>query len=270
MQGNVLSGVDEWEVLSVSDSGEAVIGYHESDRFAVVKASTVRGAGLTVDDLFSAFEAAMLEENVQSFEVRFSQVTVNGEVWIRKLYRLYDQFVIVQSCLHEDYFYVIKATLMTADDVIWFDNEQSKLLAAMDFTELHRNAGRLCACGHSIEALGISEVALSTQGSGDSLLFVSNNKYFAVTVSENSQRDVLLAAVSDREFTREVCEASSDDVLIERFYLHDKDKVTGTVELYSISQDDCFVEVLGYWRGYANSSVKDNILLSFEQEEDIA
>lgn len=267
MQENIFKDVSDWFQVSVSDVGDAVIGFDSADRFITAKVKAIKDVNIVMDQLFTSFTTELIDTGVTITKIDNETEQINGTLWFHRKYTITGKqvkFAWYSCALLDGYYCVLESMFESLNDVLWFKQQFIHLVSNIRFEELHREVGVLQYADYSIEAIGVSDVLISHQKSNNSILFVSNNKYFAVTISEVSQRDTLLEAVSDSEFKEVLCDTSESE-LNEKFFIYHDDEITGTVELHSIVQNNCFIEVLGYWNGYTDASITDNLILNFKK-----
>lgn len=249
-----------WTALSLSEYGEVVLCYAEDDIFVTAKARTLQcSVGMEkIEEIY----LKRLREEVVIVNTFAKTREVNNNLWSLKVYDICSKvarYVLHACSLIDGYYCVIEATLISADDYFAFMEQFDEFCSSIEFTELRREVGSLMCDGKNITVTGLSDVVLRRQ-SDTAMLFVSKNKYFAVSVVDSTQRVMLQKAVLDADL--ELIRANTiGDATIERFRVCNN---TGIIELYSRPMNDKFIEVFGYWSDNTTTDIVDNLSLQFE------
>lgn len=249
-----------WTALSLSDYGEVVLCYTEGDVFVTAKARTLQRS-VSMEKIEEIY-LKRLKEEVVIVNTFAKTRNVKGNLWSLKVYDICSKvarYVLHACALIDGHYCIIEATLISADDYFKFMEQFDEFCCSIEFSKLRREVGSLECKEQRVIVTGLSDVVLRQQ-SGTTMLFVSKNKYFTVSVLDTTQRTMLQRAVSDADL--EVLDVvATDDATIERFRVCDSQ---GVIELYSRPIADKFLEVFGYWSESTNAGITDNLSLQFE------
>ena len=240
-------------------NGEAVLCYQNNNAFIMAKVRTVVGSVAPEAIESSLRKRLSAEADIISDNCKVLQF--NKELWNLHIYDIdcdMTKYVLLAYALIDEYFCVIEANFLTFEDYAAFVNEFEVFSRSIDFKQLRRSVGEITVEDCVIDVAGISDVKLQNAGDNDALLFIGKEKYFSVTVTRDGQREKLLAAMSEQGFETLSVEVDNESVS-ERFRLKEEDKLSGTVELYSVPVNDYHIEILGYWLSGSDERISDNL-----------
>lgn len=250
-----------WTALSLSEYGEVVLCYMEDDVFVTAKTRTLHcNVGMEkIEDIY----LKRLKEEVVIVNTFAKTRDVGGNLWSLKVYDICSKvarYVLHACALIDGYYCIIEATLVSADDYFAFMKQFDEFCSSIEFVRLRRAIGSLNFDGHRVVATGLSDVVLRHQ-TDTTLLFVSKNKYFTVSVLDASQRVDLQLAVADADLEFLGYRTEDSGVTVERFGVNNG---SGVIELYSEALAGKVVEVFGYWSNDTDTGITDNLSLQLE------
>lgn len=263
---NSLCSLNGWEVLSISEYGEAVMGYQNEDTFVVTKLRSLTGK-VPGESVYHAY-IAKLKDEVRINRIDSKVISVDTTVW--QLYLITVEGNLVEYVLYawaivDGYNCVIEATFLSAGDYLKFMEHFSAFSSSINFRILQKEVGFISLEDGCVSVTGISDVVLQHNSMPGTLMFVGKNKYFAVTVVDTSQHTPLAQTIKDDNLEF-ISTFRYEAGTIERYRISNGTLVTGVIEMYSRKVSDKFIEIFGYWLNDTNASISDNIALSFKQE----
>lgn len=252
-----------WDTLSVSENGEAVLGYRSEDVFVTAKVRTFSDI-VSFSDVYKAY-LKRLEDEASIVKIDNSMTMVGSTLWTLNLITLENQitqYVLYASAIVNGYTNVIEAMLPTAGDYIAFMKQFGTFCDSIDFTLVTKEIGYLECDGAKISVMGISDVILQPNEGEDVLLFVGKDKYFSVSVSDDSQRSTLESSGYKVESL-----VFENGIMTERFKVKDDRSgyTTGVLELSSRKVGNKYVEIFGYFFFDTESCIENNIKLDIKE-----
>lgn len=264
---NVLCNKDEWDVLSISSSGEAVVASQSDDTLRIVKLRAYQRT-INITAVYDAYIARLSEESAIT-SVDNQAIESGDSVWNARVITLNKQmvqYVVYADACVDNQICVIEGLFLSAADCCDFISEFAEFVASINFPSLTCSVRVMNYRDVYVKASGISDVVLSDSASAGTLLFVGKNKYFTVSITEESQRERLRKTIYGC-----FAELISVDELsgTEQYKLCDESGcVRGVLEFYSKVVGDVFVEAIGYWSSDTVASISDNIVLQVWQGEE--
>lgn len=264
MSKNSLCSMPDWVNLNVSSNGEAVLCYQDDNTFIMTKVRTLpqSASEIAIESSYQkrlGAEAKFTCEAVKAFQCK-------DAYWHAHVFAIdsdMTKYTMLAYALIEGYYCIIEANFLTFEDYSGFVQLFEQFSSSVDFKQLRRSAGVLKFDNHEASVSGISDIKLQDSGCEETLLFVSKNKYFSVNVSESSQHDNLMRALSEYNYTY-LLQEDKDGVTSERFRLFKEGKPSGTVELSTMLVDKYKFEVLGYWLGETEERISDNLSITIK------
>lgn len=257
MEEKDLVALNDWNVLSISDAGEAVIG-HKGEGCDDFVATKVRTFSVNIDEnrIYSAYKSE-LEKEARVRE-REGATEISGSLWHTHFIMVEGQpiqYVLYASTVMESLICVVEALFLDIGGYNWFKQQFSEFVQAVDFKRLHRETGSILIDGQEVIVTGISGITLKRNNVGCSF-FVGKDKYFAVT-ADSGYGDVNELQYSNIEFIES---AMGEKQRTTRYALrNDTGKITGTFEVCTVAVGNSSFQILGYWVGDVKDCIVNNL-----------
>ena len=234
MIDNSLCTAPGWSVIDITEDGEAVICYGESDIFIMAKVRTMPDT-VPLDSVVSSYVTRLENEVVVESESSTCLV-LNNVLWSLYNYTIKSdmvKFVLHACAVIDGYNCVIEANLLTIEDYSELVKQFSVLCSSVDFKQLRRAVGEVKAGNATVKVTGLSGIRMRESGNPNSLVFLGKDKYFSVTVRNESQRDKLVSAM--REYNYEVLnQGCGEHSKSGRYQLYKEEQPSAIVELDTI------------------------------------
>lgn len=253
---------EAWNVLSVSNSGEAVMAKQTDGSLIIAKARAF-SAFVGIDVLYNAYLKRLQDEVVINC-TKQSTVCIDDSSWILHLFftdRDVVQYVLYATAQCGDLNCVLEVLFSSPAEYLEFMQGFVDFVRSIDFTELYKESADLSFNEVSIHVHAVSDVVCKTRND-NVLVFLGKNKYFTVSIGDSQ---------SDFAKNEGVCRMEVKGVTyvengkISRWVLYnEKDVVTGVLELEELSICGKTLEILGYWMNDTDNTIADNLEIEME------
>lgn len=254
----------EWDVVSISNDGEAVMASVLGEDLVIAKARSFTKVADMKKVRSAYIDALKRETDVGSLSVDDS-ITVDGQNWSTHFIQI-DQgdvecILYADTCTVED-INVLEIQFSSLEQYLGFKPKLAELVAAINFHALRREYGRIEYLGVEVNAIAVSNLVYGGSNSENVMFFTGKNRYITVSVSSESHGSAMQREL-EKNRLESVTSRMVDGILYTKYYVHNKaGKVTGILEFGAIEKDGVSIEVFGYSKSELDTFIVNDINLT--------
>lgn len=228
----------EWDVVSISNDGEAVMASVLGEDLVIAKARSFTKVADMKKVRSAYIDALKRETDVGSLSVDDS-ITVDGQNWSTHFIQI-DQgdvecILYADTCTVED-INVLEIQFSSLEQYLGFKPKLAELVAAINFHALRREYGRIEYLGVEVNAIAVSNLVYGGSNSENVMFFTGKNRYITVSVSSESHGSAM--KYGDKTLVILKLKADKplfyDDKMYVRYESHNHLVKNGSPEFYEV------------------------------------
>lgn len=261
---NNICKLSEWDVMSISNDGEAVMASVLDGDLIIAKARSFAKVA-DMKKVRSAYLDALRRETDIGDLLIDESVMINGCIWSVHFIQISQGdvgcIIYADACIGDDVD-VLEVQFSSLEQYLRFKPDLTRLIGAINFHDLRREYGSIEYLGVEVKAIAVSNLVYGGSNTENTMFFTGKNRYITVCISDKSQESILQKELAKNNLERVMCK-KIDGIDYTRYCIHGKDgSVSGVLEFGTVNENGICVEVFGYSKNESDTFIVNDINLA--------